>query len=169
MARAGRKGANLPLYTRAAWDLFQFDDPERFVRDNSSAGQGLAGETLTVTSDARYSLVVEDADGAFSDGDSSAVTTLSQDVTVDTTGDGAPDRTYAAGLRVEPEYSFVVEDAAGLLYEVQVLRIGSGSRPVAVIRKAYDPVAGLFLKRGPPVGDTLTAIDGSETCSMIAT
>jgi hypothetical protein len=145
--------------------LFQFDDPDRFLRDNSNAGLGRSGETLTITSDAKYSLVVEDADGAFSDDNSSAVTTLAQDVAVDTTGDGAPDRTYAAGLRVEPEYSFVVEDDAGLLYEVQVLQIGSGSgsRPVAVISKAYDPVAGLFLERGPPVGDALTAIDGSGT------
>ena len=162
----------MPVFKIPAYDFFDFLDPNNFIRDDSSDGAGQAGQTLQILNPPSYTLGIDDDDPILSEDDLEGGVTLSAlatDFLIDRNNDGDTNdagETFAAGLRVESEYSFIVRNADNSLqWEVHIVQLGTGSspRPAIEFSQGYDTANGEFTNIRPPIGEDLTAIDGSGT------
>ncbi len=162
----------MPVFKIPIYDFFDFSDPNTFIRDDSSDGAGQVGETLQILNEPSYTLRVDDNDPILSDDDldvDGTQSTIATEFQIDRNGDDDTNdagETFAAGLRVESEYSFIIENSDGSLqWEVHIVQFGTGSspRPAVMISRGYDVANGQFTNIKPPINEDLTAIDGSGT------
>lgn len=120
-------------------------------------GSNLVGATITLNNNNWETLDIEDGDGNFQDSNNG------QSKTDGTDYDGG---NYAAGLRVEAEYSVVFEDSSGNQYTLVGVNINETGSPFP----SYGTVEGLAFVGGvggfPPVGETLTYVSHQEGPSI---
>ncbi|MDO6591308.1 hypothetical protein DS901_00665 [Loktanella sp. D2R18] len=118
-------------------------------------GSHLIGETITLDNNDWQTVDVFDSDGNFQD--SSDTQSLSGAQVYD----GVP---YADGLRVEAEYTLLVEDSTGTQYTLVAFNINE----VGVA--SFATVEGLAFVGGvggfPPIGEPLTVISAQEGPSV---
>ncbi|MCT8160730.1 Hint domain-containing protein [Pseudoruegeria sp. SHC-113] len=118
---------------------------------SQGSGVHLAGQTITLNSNAWEPVTITDTDDFFGDSDSSQ--TLTNAITYDGTA-------YDAGRRVEAEYTLTVEDPDGNQYTL----IGFNINEPGVT--SYATVEGLAFIGGegefPPIGVPLTVVSTAE-------
>ncbi|SLN12588.1 hypothetical protein PSA7680_00206 [Pseudoruegeria aquimaris] len=118
---------------------------------SQGSGVHLAGQTITLNSNAWEPVTITDTDSFFGDSDNSQ--TLTNAITYD-------GESYAAGRRVEAEYTLTVEDPDGNQYTL----IGFNINEPGVT--SYATVEGLAFIGGPgefpPIGVPLTVVGTAE-------
>lgn len=118
-------------------------------------GHHLLGQTITLNSNNWETVSIEDPDANFQDSSSSQTLSNTMDY------DGV---TYASGIRVEAEYSLVVQDPDGNSYTL----VGFNLNEPGIT--SYATVEGLAFVGGvagfPPVGVPLTVVSNQEGPSV---
>ncbi len=120
-------------------------------------GSNLVGATIRLENNNWETLDIEDGNGNFQDSNNGQTKTDGTDY------DGV---SYAAGLRVEAEYSVVFEDSAGNEYTFVAVNINETGSPFP----SYGTVEGLAFVGGvggfPPIGEDLTYVSHQEGPSI---
>lgn len=138
------------------FDLYSIEESEITISNGAvlsgftqGTGEHLLGETITLNSNNFQLVTITDNDNFFADNDGNQ--TLTNAVVYDGVS-------YAAGTRVEAEYTLTLQAPDGTTFTMMGFNIREpGGNP------AYGTVEGLaFLGTFPPVGVTLTVIGTSE-------